>query len=229
MPGKNRAPTLRQLAQRRMHLPCAILGCKRKRDPRVALSHCKPHAEARRRYGHPLGRRIWRHAYKVEREQVDALFRKYPEHPGVLEACAFLRDWLDAAAAGEKVPGAIHVARLQRYRVSPLTILAEVCAVFAWERRNPHALHDDGAPLTFALAIAMLYLVPREQTKAYVYPSGRTLRYKEAGSITRREVGEHLRVNLVRLLVNVWQAIEHEQQQQKNAVLAMSAPFNQPT
>jgi hypothetical protein len=33
----------------------------------------------------------------------------------------------------------------------------------------------------------------------------------------------------VRLLVNVWQAIEHEQQQQKNAVLAMSAPFNQPT
>ena len=41
---------------------------------------------------------------------------------------------------------------------------------------------------------------------------------------------DDLRVNLVRLLVNVWQAIEHEQQQQKNAVLAMSAPFtHQPT
>jgi hypothetical protein len=229
MPGKNRAPTLRQLAQRRLHQPCRVPGCKKRRDPSRAASYCIGHAARHRHYGSPFGRRIWRKDYAAERKAVDALFRKYPEHPGVLEACAFLRDWLDAAAAGEKVPGAIHVARLQRYGVEPLTILAEVCAVFAWEQRNPRALPDDGVPLTCAMAIAMLYLVPREQTKAYVYPSGRTLRYKEAGSITRREVGTHLRDNLVRLLVNVWQAIEHEQQQQKNAVLAMSAPFNQPT
>jgi hypothetical protein len=204
-----------------------VPGCRKRRDPSRAASFCIGHATRWRNYGNEHGRRIFRKEYREERKAVDALFKKYPTHPGLLQATAWVRSWLDAAAAGERVPGAVHVARLQRYGVEPRDILAEVCAVFAWERRHPRALPDDGVPLTYAMAIAMLYLVPREQVTAYSYPSGVRRRYKEAGGTTRKEVGDHLRMHLVRLLVNVHQAIEQEQQATKNAALAMSAPFIQ--
>jgi len=38
-------------------------------------------------------------------------------------------------------------------------------------------------------------------------------------------IGNHLRLTLARLLVNVWQSLEARQQAVKNAAQAMSAPF----
>jgi hypothetical protein len=184
------------------------------------------HDEARRRYGHPLGRRHYRKHYAPERRAVDALFRAFPDHPDVRTACEWIAGWLRAAALGDKSrPGYVHVARLARYDVQPLDVLAEVCAVWLFAMRNPRTLPDDERT-TFALAVAMLFLAPRERTATYSYAKGERRVYKDAGHTDRAAIGNALRLTLAPLLVNVVRAIEEREQQQRERAAAFGrTPF----
>jgi hypothetical protein len=216
---------MRMLAQRLRHMPCRIEGCTRRRDISKASSYCRGHAHARRRYGNPKGVRVWPKQYKAERKAVDRLFATYPDHAGVREACAWIRAWLDASIAGDsRQPGYIHAARLHRWQIEPRDILAEVCALWVYAMRYPRTLPDDER-LTFALAVAMLFRAPRDYIKSYSYPSGERRKYRESGYADRLAVGTHLRMHLAPLFCNVAQAIEQQQQQERDARDAYREPF----
>ena len=224
MAAPPRAPTMKALVQRGSHLPCRIPGCK---SPRMGATLCDRHRKFRRKYGDPQGHKLLAKNYTSERRQVAALFAAYPEHPGVLDACRWLRAWLDASIAGDKSqPGYVHVARLHRWEVQPLAILSEVCAVWLYAQRNPHALPDDQR-LTFALAVAMLLLAPKDYLKSWFYKCGERRHYREAGYEDRKAIGDHLRLTLARLLVNVAHTCEERQQQKQKRAQSFGLPFTQ--
>jgi hypothetical protein len=222
MPSKNKTPLRAVIA--RNHLPCDVAGCQRMRIG--AARHCEPHRERRWRYGHPLGRRIYMKDYAAERKEVAALFAAYPEHPGIRSACKWLRDWIEAAGRGEQVPGTIHVARVHRYEVPALAVLTELCAV--WLHVERHRFPDDQR-LTFALAIAMLSLAPRDHLKSWHYKSGERRHYRNYGYDVRKDVGDYIRLNLAALFVNVVRGVEHLHHTEREARASLSAPFTNTT
>ncbi|MHB8495565.1 MAG: hypothetical protein ACYC9Z_04250 [Casimicrobiaceae bacterium] len=176
-------------------------------------------------YGDPEGRKVFPKDYASERREVAGLFRAFPEHPGVLDACKWLRGWLDASIAGDKSqPGYLHIARLDRWNITPLAILSEVCAVWLYAMRHPHTLPDDQR-LTFALAGQALLLAPRDYVKSYHYKSGESRQYREARYEARKAIGDHLRLTLARLLVNVAHTCEERLQQKQNRAASFGLPF----
>ncbi len=224
MAAQPRAPTMRALVARGAHLPCRIAGCKK---PRAGATLCDSHRKRRWKYGDPEGRKIFPKFYLHERREVAKLFAAYPDHPGLIDACKWLRAWLDASLAGDKSqPGYVHMARLHRWEITPLAILAEVCAVWLYAHRHPHALPDDQR-LTFALALQMLLLAPRDYLKSFHYKTGETRYYRESRYAARKEIGDHIRLTLARLFVNVTQACEERLEQKQNRAKSFGLPFTQ--
>jgi hypothetical protein len=217
------APTMRALIHRRAGPPCKVVGCKRPRDPLRAASFCPHHGYRRRCYGHELGRKIPRRDYRETRKWVAELFASNPEHQGVVNATAWIKGWMDKAMAGDKsVPAYVHVARLHRHDVAPLAVLIAVCSV--WLHIHLRRLPDDERA-TFALAVAMLGLAPRDVAKSYTYHYGPESRYREYGANDRKAVGDHIRLHLGPLFVNLVRTLDHEGQAERDAKASLSAPF----
>jgi hypothetical protein len=225
MPSRNRAPTRRALAARRSGIPCRVIGCKNPRDRSSYSAYCRRHHTARLRYGHEQGRRIFGKAYRRERDEVRALFDAHPDHIGVQHATQFIADWMRDASEGRNVPGAMHVARLQRQGIDPREALIETCALFAYAWRNPYALPSDQR-LTYHLAISMLRLAPRDRLRAYRSGARVYVKYHDAGATDRAAIGNHLRQQLARLYGNVAATLERREQQVREAHESLGDPFD---
>jgi hypothetical protein len=226
MPSRNRASTMRALAARRSHLPCRVVGCNRPRNPKRAASYCAVHGEARRLYGHELGRRVYRKQYDRERKEVAALFAAFPDHPGVRNASEWLGQVIARAGRGDKsVPAYVALARLHRHDVSPLAALVELCAVYVFAWRNPAALPTDQR-LTYGLAVALFRMAPKDAVRTRVY--GRTVShsYRDEGSRDREAVGTLLRTQLAPLFANVASALQEQEQHARDVRASMAHPFS---
>ena len=228
MPGQPRAPTMRALVQRNNGRICDVSGCNRPRHG--AARHCANHKNTVYRYGDPRARKIEKKEYAAERKEVRTLFDAHPDHSGVRNSIAWLQDLIDRAGQGDsRVPAYVHVARLYRYEVSGRDALIELCALWLFLHRRPHALPDDGEAKTFALAVAFLYLAPRDHLKSYHYQCVGGLRerrhYREARHAPRKAIGELLRKQLALLFVNVVRATEQQQQAERDARASLSVPF----
>ena len=75
--------------------------------------------------------------------QVKALFRAFPDHPGVKTAAAWLDGLLIDAASGDRnIPGYSHFERLQRHGITGRDILLETAGL--WLTRIATPLSFDG-------------------------------------------------------------------------------------
>lgn len=200
---------------------CDIQRCERRRHGLTRL--CAMHRSRRRRFGHAEARMILPRDYMQERREVAALFKANPEHAGLLSALAFIREWLDASAQGDKQqPGFAHVARLDRRGVTPMIILLEVSAV--WLHVDRYQKPDD-VRLDFSLALAMLRLAPRDFVRGYQYPSGERRYYRDAGHGDRAAIGDYLRSSLAPLFVRVVVACREREARAQQQHAAEQAAF----
>jgi hypothetical protein len=205
--------------------PCAVSGCRRATNTGGLAKVCNHHQKKRRQWGHPLGKKIPAKAYATERKAVAALLDAYPDHQGVKVALDWIANWLQQSAHGDRTqPGYVELARLHRYSVSPRDLLIWTAGVWLYSTRNPRALPDDSR-LTFALAVAILRLAPLDQTKEYVYRSGVSTKYRQANRATREAIGNHLRLKLHPLYVQIVQGVENMKRAKREVQAALSVPF----
>jgi hypothetical protein len=170
---------------------------------------------------------VWPAQYRRERKEVATLLARRSDHPGVRVAL----DWIarvmrTASVAAEKTPGQTHWARLHQSDVQPLRVLQECAAVWTFAQRNPYTLVDDHR-LTWALGIAVAYLVPREFIKGYLYGKGEHRRYRTVTAKAREEIGREIRDMLHPLLRGVSEAAEQDAARAQRAKEALRVPFNQ--
>ena len=221
MPMKKLRNRLRPHIQRNHGQPCGAEGCKGTREG--GSRHCDRHKMRRRKYGHELGRKILKRDYAGERKWVAGLFASNPEHTGVANAVAWVGRWMDAASNGDKAqPGYVHIARLHRHDVAPLTALIELAAV--WLHIYLRRLPDDQRA-TFALAIALLGLAPKDQAHAYQRQNGVQITYRDAAFNDRKDVGDYIRLHLVPLFVTITRTFEQQQEAERDAQASLSSPF----
>lgn len=217
--------SFKENAERNRRLPCRVPGCA---TGRAALSPlCALHAQRACRYGSPHGRSIRSKEYLGERKQAEAFIEKHSKHPAIVAAEQFLADWLQAAAQGDRVPGAADFARLAAHGVMPRRILVEVIAVYLLSRSRPSTLPDD-ARLTFAIGNRVLLLAPLERRFGTLKGHGR---YYSRGitKTARRAVGDRLRTTLAALLGNVEAALIAEHVRSQEFVARVRQPFTSGT
>ena len=201
--------------------PCSVARCTRMREG--LGRYCKGHRDARRRYGHPEGRRVCRKEFVQERLDVARLFKGNPEHEGVANAGIWLQAWIDAAGHGDRtVPGHLDLSRLYRHGVGATDALIELCALWLYfERRR---LPDDER-LTVALARGLMYLAPRDALKTYACRNRKSQFYRKPTREALADIGNHARLHLALLFVNVVQAIREHEVAERDARTALGAPF----
>ena len=152
-----------------------------------------------------------------------ALFKANAEHPGLIAARVWIQQWLTSSLHGDdSQPGALHVARLARKGVTGDDVLHELCSV--WLYITLHQRPDDERA-TFALAVAMLALAPRDFVRGYTYPSGEHRYYRDASHRDRQAIGDHLRLRLAPLFVRIVVAIEERRRRAADMERAVDAGF----
>jgi len=165
-----------------------------------------------------------RREYLREVEEVSQFLEHHANHVGVRIGIQCLQQWLDAAKARDHtVPAYEQMARLSISRVSALSILIEVAAVWLYATRNIRAL-DDGEQLTFALGTAVLHLAPRAVRAVWVQGEQREMP-RRIGGPARREVGQYIRDTLAPLLLNVATTIDRTTLRSDDTRAALRAPF----
>ncbi len=115
------------------------------------------------------------------------------------------------------------MARLSISRVSALSILIEVAAVWLYATRNIRAL-DDGEQLTYALGTAVLHLAPGAVRAVWVLGEQREMP-RRIGGPARREVGLYVRDTLAPMLLNVATTIDRTALKSDDTRAALRSPF----
>lgn len=197
-------------------LTCDLCGSNRYRLGRW----CRRHSRRLQRNGHPEALRLKSPEYRGERETARRFISQHVEHPAVKAAVKWATRWLEAAAAGEKVPAASELKRLRTDGIAGRQIVEEALSVWLVSRWRPSRLPDD-MRLTFALGNAVLFLSPRRKR----YSARGIAWYSDLGSKIRREAGEHVRRTLGIFCVNAAVALEAEQQAARNEHRDLREPF----
>jgi len=175
------------------------------------------------RWGSPHGRAIKKLELQPYREQVSEILNRDPKHPGVVSAKQFITSWLEAAASGADVPGRRDVARLHAHGITADAVLNEAAAVFALSYFSPRTLPDDER-LTFMLGAHVIGLAPREQGIGYLGGKRRVF-YRPIGKVAREAVGKRLRLNLLKLFLNVALTVERDRAAREQRDQDFIAPF----
>ena len=162
--------------------------------------------------------------YKVERKDVERFLRRHRDHLGVRAGLAWLEGWVYNNSDEHGTTTNQHVARLREAGVQPLAILNEIAAVWLYAARHPYL--DDGRPLTYALASAVLHLTPLRRNNAKPdAPWSPRITYKDISGRNRREVGEAIRAALAVLLSNIARAIMEQRVEDKDQRAALRTAF----
>lgn len=181
---------------------------------------CRRHSRRLQRNGHPEALRLKSPEYRGERETATRFVSQHVEHPAVKAAVKWATRWLEAAAAGEKVPAASELKRLRADGITGRQIVEEALAVWLVSRWRPSRLSDD-VRLTFALGNAVLFLSPRRKR----YSARGVAWYSDMGSKIRRETGEHVRRTLGIFFMNASASLDAEQEEARNEHKALREPF----
>jgi hypothetical protein len=122
---------------------------------------------------------------------------------------------------------------LHSHGITGLDLLKAASAVWAYAARQPKRLPDD-VRLNYAMALACLRLAPRERRPMRGRAQGDTLgkrsehSYCRHGGKARREIGAQLRSKLAAFFVNLNDALNHREQERRNALSALRTPFTAP-
>jgi hypothetical protein len=227
-----KATKLRTLIAINQQRECEFPECCR---PRQKITrYCNAHARAWRQYGHPLAKPLDARMWRDKRLQVRQVFDGHPDHPGLVNMLAYLKQYLGAAGKSDTAfSGAREVGRLQRAGVSPLNFLIEACACWSHLSDNPRTVPDDRSA-AWAVARAVLQLAARPRRP---YRPSAKIPWREAGATYALKprssdigaVSVHLRELLAPLVVNVQAALKQRDQQKVQALQALRQPFHAPT
>lgn len=202
--------------------PCSVAGCY---SPRTRISSfCKKHVRTRHLWGHPLGHRITPRAYEVESLAVSAFIDTHRDHPAIVAALKWLDDWMIRAWNGDSSVAAYReFQRLHERSVSAVSVLRAAAALWVYASHFPNRLPDD-VRLTYAMSLAVLALIPRERRPS---PSkqGSVSYVAKFPASARRGIGERIRNNLGALMVNITDALNHIEAQQRSQREALRVPF----
>ncbi len=191
---------LQAMGEQYKHLPCGIKGCTRNR--KNVSPYCTVHADHKARYGHPLGQAVMQWEYREELKVIQQFFKDHTGHPAITAAETFIADWLKQVSTKEAIAGNSVFARLHHHCVPPRRILEEMCAVWLYSDRHPHALVDDER-LTFALARCAARLAGWHRK---TYASGSASVRPKGEDV--RAAGERIRATLSRFFLNLNQTLK---------------------
>lgn len=204
---------------------CEVSGCT---DHRYALSRfCGLHAATAERQGHPLARPIKASNWAAHKSAIRDLFAQNSNHEGLQRALRWLSLWMEQAVALDgQHHWASEVARIKRHGVSPLEVLVELAAAFAFLQDNPRAAMSD-SHRDFTLSRAVCGLAPRPRTVTAAAKAKGTSGYaRQPKAAALAHIGPHLVRTLAPLLSNVHRSIQTDGQRAQAEVDAMRAPFS---
>jgi hypothetical protein len=212
--------------QQNRALQCSAGGCLKHRK---GLSpYCATHIAPASRYGHPSARPIETSEWAVYRREVETLFSVNAEHPGLVNALAYVRSLMARAAANERAfKGAEVFERLQRDGVTPHEVLTAVSALWCFLQYRNTRLPSQRA-IDFALSRAVVGLRPLPKRVSY------TARGEQSYSVKPRTsalayLGKHLREVLGPFLTNVWASVSARDERARAAAAALREPLAAPT
>lgn len=208
---------LMQMSDKLKHLKCSVKGCNKHR--RGVSPICPGHELRKYRYGHVEGVAISRKEYADELKEVQGFFKKHPDHPAITAATQFVQQWIDEAGRKEAKAGQRIFGRLAYAGIPALDVLTEICAVWLYSDRHPHALIDDQR-LTFALARNATRLAKFERR---TYNGNETQRHPRPTEL--KEAGERIRGALARFFINLNHALKAKAEEAKAAREHLATPF----
>lgn len=231
----SQSPAFATAATHNQLMNCNARGCRLSRKGINAW--CSSHLEQARRLGHPSAQPYRPSTWRIERNEVAAVFAAHPDHDGVRQVLDWLAAWMARACGSERAfKGARDVARLARHGVAPLQMLTEVAAFVVWEQANAHAFPDQRSR-DFGLSRAVFALAPRLRRACAVRGSiGGTWGQPTSGprSYAVRPqtsglafVGKHLREAFSPLLAQVQHAVERRRVLKVDPEANLRLPFRQ--
>jgi hypothetical protein len=200
---------------------CNAPGCAW--DRRGLSQFCRSHAETTARYGEPTGTPIDPKRWALYRQQVQEVFQVNHDHPGLVNALQFIREWMaQAVEDGRAFPGAEELKRLMLSGVSPMEVLLEVSAFYAFSQACPHTCRTDkGWDYAMSRAVFRLAPRPRRRTRKGTYAP-------QPRASALGHIGKHLRQVLAGFLANVQLALEAREDAKRAAMEAWRQPLRQP-
>ena len=209
--------TMMQISDKLKHLKCGVKGCNKNR--RGLSPICPGHELRKYRYGHVEGIAISRKEYADELKEVQGFFSEHPDHPAITAAIHFVQQWIDEAGRKEAKAGQRIFGRLAHSDVQALDVLVEICAVWLYSDRHPHALIDDQR-LTFALARNAARLAKFERK---TYNGNETQKHPRPTEL--KESGERIRGALARFFINLNHALKAKAEKAKATHESLATPF----
>ena len=210
--------------QRRLQnerLPCDVTGCGRKRE--WVSRFCVRHLRRTVNTGHPLQPTIRAYMFRKEQSDVRDLLAENTGHSGLILAEKFVSDWLSHRGRFAEVTKAHPIRQqLRRSGVTPRDVVIAGAAIWLFSERFPASLEQDER-LTFAIANAVLQLMPRERRQKT--PGGR-IEYRRPGLAARREIGEVLRREIGALFLNIARTVQAGPERQRMQREQLLAPFD---
>jgi hypothetical protein len=169
--------------------------------------YCRAHYEAARRFGSPNAKPLKRIAWVPYRVAVRDLFNLNAQHRGLVDAVAYLTEWMAKGSSNAHAyKGAQEMRRLSEHGISARQVLEEVCAVQMYLAANPCALPDD-LSRDFALARAVFALAPMPTKTSWDSGKPKTYRGRATGA-SLRYVGRHLREGLAGIAAQAHLGVE---------------------
>lgn len=217
MSGKPIAKAVHDNEQR----SCSAPSCTRRRN-RVS-AFCKYHERRKQSYGHPQGKLIKPAEYVIEKAEARTLLERNAEHEGVVNAIAWLDQWLKDSGEGyTTLPGARHFHRLHSHGVTAFDILVEFAALWLYSTRYPRRLPDD-ARLTYALAVNVFRMIPLDRIEDWRTGKKRSALPRHGET---RDTGQRIRDTLGMLLLNVAEHCERQHELREQQRRAYRAPLS---
>ena len=200
---------------------CHYPTCRKQR--RGLSRFCGYHEGKQTRYGHPEGYFIPPRQYLCEIDEAREFIARHLEHKGVQAGIEWFDVWLRESAQGLPVIAKGEFRRLSDYGVTGMECLVSVLAIWLYSHRRPSALPSDNR-LTFALALSVLHLAPREKTVSW--RDGEAKEYgKNIGHRRRKEVGKLIRTMLGVFVHNAMEEINREIDRENDLKLALGQTF----
>lgn len=199
---------------------CDVRGCTKHRS---SLSrYCSTHAAAHDRNGHPVAAPVRASSWAAYRSAITELFHDNADHQGLQRALQWVKSWMaEAVALDGRNHCAAEVARVSRHGCSPLQILTELAAAYAYVVDNPRVtLTDRHRDFTYSKAVLGLAPRPRRASQT----SSSTWAPK-AHPRALEEVGPQMVRVLGRFLHHTHEALRSNDERAKAELAALDAQF----
>lgn len=204
---------------------CSVRGCGQHRS---SLSRwCSRHAATAERQGDPLARPVRRAEWAPYRAALRSLYVQHQAtHAGLQRALEWLSAWMaEAVARDGEYQWATEVARVSRHGITPLDVLTEVAACWAYLQQNPRAATSD-THRDFTLSKSVCGLCPRPRTVTTAARLKASSGYaKQPHKAALAYIGPAIVRTLGPLLVQSLRALQTQDEQARAQVELLRQPF----